>query len=71
METGVLPTSNGGQKHLHVLECHRALLDISGFSYCGAQALGLMCFSSCAWALLPHGMLDLPRPGIELMSPAL
>ena len=29
METGVLPTSNGGQKHLHVLECHRALLDIT------------------------------------------
>ena len=44
----------------------------SGFSCCGAWAPGLMGFSSCgtrAWLLL--GMWNLPRPGMEPVSPAL
>ena len=55
-----------------------------GFSCCGAQALGLAGFSSCSSQAPEHrlnsfgiqpqllcGMWDLPRPGIELMFPAL
>ena len=42
------------------------------FSCYGAQAFGCMVFSSCgSWAYLPHGMWNLPRPGIELVAPAL
>ena len=43
-----------------------------GFSCCGAQALGTWAYSVCstqAYLLLP--MWDLPRPGIEPVSPAL
>ena len=44
----------------------------SGFSCCGAQALRCKSFRSHgAWAQLPHGMWDLPGPGIEPVSPAL
>ena len=42
-----------------------------GFSSCGSRALELR-LSSCgtrAWLL--HGMWDLPRPGLEPVSPAL
>ena len=43
-----------------------------GFSCCGALALGHMSFSSCGlWAKLSHGTWNLPRPGIEPVSPAL
>ena len=50
-----------------------------GFSCCGAQAVGAQVsavvahgLSSCgAWAELLHGMWDLPRPGLEPVSPAL
>ena len=50
-----------------------------GFSCCGPQALGMRASevaahglnSSCTWTLLLQGMWDLPRPGIELVSPAL
>ena len=50
----------------------------AGFGSCGTRAqqlwfVGLECrLSSCgAWAQLLHGMWDLPRPGIQPMSPAL
>ena len=43
-----------------------------GFFCCRAQALGRLGFSSCgAWAQLLWGMQDLPRSGVEPMSPAL
>ena len=43
-----------------------------GFSCCGALSLGHMGFSSCGlWAKLSQGMWNLPRPGIEPVSPAL
>ena len=50
-----------------------------GFSSCRAQALGWVGsvvvahgLSICVtWAPLLHGMWDLPRPGIEPVSPAL
>ena len=43
-----------------------------GFSCCEAWAVGHWGFSSCgSWAELPHDMWNLPRPGIEPMSPAL
>ena len=42
-----------------------------GLSSCGSGALERR-FSSCgAWALLLYGMWDLPRPGLEPVSPAL
>ena len=43
------------------------------FSCCRAPALGIEGFHSCSGtgAQLPHGMWDLPRPGIELVSLAL
>ena len=42
-------------------------------SCCRAPALGIEGFHSCSGtgAQLPHGMWDLPRPGIELVSLAL
>ena len=44
----------------------------SDFSYCVAQALGHMGFSSCgSWAELLRGMWNLPGPGVESVSPAL
>ena len=40
-----------------------------GFSCCGAWVLGYSGFSGCgARAQLTHGMWDLPRPGIKLVS---
>ena len=42
-----------------------------GFSSCGLWALECRLSSCGAWAKLLHGMWDLPRPGIEAMSPAL
>ena len=73
------------------LHCGARASHCSGFSCCGARALGawvsvivahrlsscglraLECrLSSCgARAQLLHGMWDLPRPGLEPMSPAL
>ena len=41
-----------------------------GLSSCGSQALEHRLSSCGAWALL-HGMWDLPRPGLEPVSPAL
>ena len=43
-----------------------------GFSYCEAQALATW-FNNCLWlaGLVLHGTWNLPRPGIELVSPAL
>ena len=43
-----------------------------GFSYCEAQALATW-FNNCMWlaGLVLHGIWNLPRPGIELVSPAL
>ena len=44
----------------------------SGFSYCGAWALGHSGFSSCSLqAGLLFGNWDLPKLGIEPLSPAL
>ena len=42
-----------------------------GLSSCGSPGLELRLSSCGAWALLLHGMWDLPGPGIEPMSPAL
>ena len=43
-----------------------------GASRCRIQALGCLGFSTCgAWAQLPHGMWNLPRPRIEPLSPTL
>ena len=49
-----------------------------GFSSCSAwaqpwdlQALELGLSSCGAWAEFPHGLWDLPRPGVEPVSPAL
>ena len=63
--------------------CGAQVSDCHGFS-CGAQALGHTGFSSCgsqvllyrpnsggSWGYLLCSMWDLPRSGIELISPAL
>ena len=42
-----------------------------GLSCCGAQALERRLSSCGAWAQLLRGMWDLPRPGLEPVSPAL
>ena len=42
-----------------------------GFSSCGSRALERRLSSCGAWAQLLRSMWDLPRPGIEPMSPAL
>ena len=42
-----------------------------GLSNCGPWALQRRLSSCGARASLPHGMWDLPRPGLELVSPAL
>ena len=39
-----------------------------GLRSCGSQALEHSLSSCGAWALLPHSMWDLPRPGIEPVS---
>ena len=43
----------------------------TGFSNCGSRALERRLSSCGAWALLLRGMWDLPRPGLEPVSPAL
>ena len=43
----------------------------AGFSSCGLRALEHRLSSCGAWDQLFHGMWDLPRPGIEPVSPAL
>ena len=42
-----------------------------GLSSCGSRALEQRLSSCGTWASLPRGMWDLPRPGLEPMSPAL
>ena len=42
-----------------------------GLSSCGSGALGCRLSSCGTQALLLHSMWDLPRPGIEPLSPAL
>ena len=42
-----------------------------GLSSCGFRALEHRLSSCGTWALLLHGVWDLPRPGIELVSRAL
>ena len=54
--------SSHGKRGLQFLLVHRLLIAVASLC-CGPRALG-------AWALLLHGMWDLPRPGIEPMSPA-
>ena len=46
-------------------------LQACGLSTCGTQALECRLSSCGAWAQLLYGMWDLPRPGIEPVSPAL
>ena len=43
----------------------------AGFSSCGTWALEHRLSSRGTWALLLHGMWDLPGPGLEPVSPAL
>ena len=43
----------------------------SGLSSCGLRDLECRLSSCGAWALLLHGMWDLPGPGLKPMSPAL
>ena len=44
---------------------------VCGLSSCGTQALDCRLSSCGAWAQLLHGVWDLPRPGLESVSPAL
>ena len=51
--------------------CGMQALEQGGLSSCGSQALECRLCSCGAWAQLPHGMRNLPRPGIEPLSPTL
>ena len=61
------------------LRCGAWASHCDGFSCCGAQALDVQAsvvvargLSSCgSWAYLLRGMWNLPRPGLEPVSPAL
>ena len=44
---------------------------VHGLSSCGSRALECRLSSCGAWALLLHGMWDLPGPGLEPVSPTL
>ena len=58
--------------HCHGFSCHRAwALGLVGFSNCSSQALETGLRSCGTWAQLPHGVWNLPGPGIKPMSPAL
>ena len=47
------------------------VVESCGLSNRGSQALEHRLHSHGAWAWLPHGIQDLPRPGIGHLSPAL
>ena len=51
--------------------CTGSVVVACGLSSCGSWALECRLSSCGAWALLLRGMWDLPRPGLELVSPAL
>ena len=58
--------------HCHGFSCHRVwALGLVGFSNCSSQALESGLSSCGTWAQLPHGVWNLPGPGIKPMSPAL
>ena len=65
--------------HCSGLSCRRAralgrwasVVLVRGLSSCGSQALEHRLSSCGAWAQLLHGMWNLPRPGLEHVSPAL
>ena len=59
------------QPHKFFSSCGVQASPCSGFSQCGAWALEHRLSSCATWAWLFHSMWDLPRSGIEPMSPAL
>ena len=70
--------SSAFNKCIYLVSAALGLRGCKGLSLCcGEQVSHCGGFSRCkhrlqgTWAQLPHGMRDLPRPGIELMSPAL
>ena len=56
--------------HKFFSSCGEQASPCSGFSQCGAWALEHRLSSCATWAWLFHSMWDLPRSGIEPMSPA-
>ena len=53
------------------LRCDAGASHCGAFSCCGARALEHRLSSSGTWASLLRGMWDLPRPGLEPVSPTL
>ena len=51
--------------------CRAWALGCVGFSSCSSQTLGCGFYSCGTWAWLPWDMWNLPRPGIEPVSPEL
>ena len=71
-EGGLLSSCSAQIFHCGGFPCYGAqALGHSGFSSCSSQALEHRLHSCGSWASLFHGMWDLPRSGIKLMSPAL
>ena len=62
-----------GSRHVGFSSCGMwaSVVVACGLSSCGSQALEHRLSSCGARAELLHGMRDLPRPGIEPVSPAL
>ena len=71
-EQGLLSSWSMRASHCGSFSCCRApALEPANFSGCGSQALEHGLGSCGTWALLSRSIGNLPRPGIEPMSPAL
>ena len=71
-EQGLLSSCGAWASHCSGFSCCRAwVLRHAGFSSCSMWALGCGLSSCDTWAYLPHGMWNIPGPGIKPMSSAL
>ena len=71
-EWGLLSGCDVQTSHCSVFSCFRTQALVgAGFSSCGSRALEHRLNSCGRKAHLLHGIWDLPRSGIELVSPAL
>ena len=71
-EQGLVCSCSAQASHCGGFSCWGAqVLGCVGFSRCGLQAPELRLSGSGTSAQFPHGMQDLPRAGIKVVSPAL
>ena len=71
-QVGPLPRRSVQAAHCNSFSCCEAqAAEYAGFGSCSSQALEHKLNTCGSWADLLLGMWDLPRPGIEPVSPAL